>query len=180
MHKKYDKEAIASAITNDPYLILEVRFGEEADAYRHMGFYYGDTNLLEIGTEFETKRIGKMVLVNCEEHIKRPDKIELPICPEGTLYYEMPREVRCETFEVEVFCDGIKAILSSSETIEHFKCGDVIFGFGKTDEITEILIANLTPDEIGRVNEMLEEEDAVRGKTFVFDGANWVEKDSEQ
>lgn len=180
MYKEFDKGKTATTITNDPYLILEVIFGEEASVYRHMGFYHGDTSLLEIGTDYATKRIGKIVLVACEEHSERPGELELPDCSEGTLYYEMPREVECEIFKMGIYSNGIRVSLSAGSASEYFKCGNVYFGFGESDTIVEILVAGLAVGEVEHIKEVLREEDEMRGKVFVFDGENWVETTPEE
>lgn len=177
MYKRIEKETITTTVTNDPYLVLEVNFGDEADTYRHMGFYYGDTNLLEIGTDFFTKRIGRLVLVDCEEHYENPGTISKPLCSEGTLYYEMPRQVECDAFRMDLFDDGVKLKLSSSDAAEYVKCGCVYFGFSATDEIVEIIVAELSENDVAHINEVLEEADETRGKVFVFNGKDWVESD---
>lgn len=178
MYKRIEKETIGTTVTNDPYLVLEIYFGDEADTYRHMGFYYGDTNLLEIGTDYHTKRIGRMVLVDCEEHFENSGKLTKPSCPEGTLFYEMPREIECDAFRMDLFDNGVKFRLSSSNAVEYVKCGCVYFGFGTSDEIVEIIVAELTESDMTHIKEVLEEADKTRGKVFVFNGEDWVESDS--
>ena len=178
MYKRIEKQTIDTVVTNDPYLVLEINFGDEADTYRHMGFYYGDTNLLEIGTDFHSKRIGRMVLVDCEEHFEKSGKLTKPSCPEGVLYYEMPRKIECDIFRMDLFDDGVKFRLSPSDAVEHIKCGCVYFGFGSADEIVEIIVAELSREDMTHIREILEEADTTRGKVFVFNGKDWVESDS--
>ena len=178
MYKKIENEIIATTVTNDPYLLLEIIFGDEIDTYHHMGFYYEDTNLLEIGTDFYTKRIGRIVLVDCEEHFENSSKLIKPSCSEGTLFYEMPRQIECDIFRMDLFDDGVKFRLSSSDVVEYIKCGCVFFGFGAIDEIVEIIVADLSEKNIAHIKESLEEADKTRGKVFVFDGEDWVESGS--
>lgn len=176
MYMEKDSTLMTSHVMHDPHLPFSLVFGDEKDLYRHMGFYSGDKSLLELGTNYHSKEVGKIVLVLSEKHANAESPISLPECAEGRLCYEMPRHVECDRFETTIYDDGIEFFLSDSDPIEYFKCAQVVFGFDEEKRIVKILVGDMSAAEILHLRSSLSGIDETRDKVFVFDGENWVEK----
>lgn len=178
MYFETDNTSMKSHIIRDPYLPFALEFGEEIDDYRHMGFYMGDTSLLELGTNYYTKEVGKLVLILSENHSDIDTALLPPECEEGRLFYEMPRHVECSRFETVIYENGIDYLLSATEPVEYFRCAQVVFGFDSEKNITRIIVCDVDPEDIKHLRDSLSEIDETAGKVYFFNGEDWVESDS--
>lgn len=141
--------ALNSFIELEEYFALKVVYDPSVESTRYVGFYYRDTDLLELSVDRETGKIKKLQIVICN-HFDMVDEClqSTGSFEEGRITFHLPQHNECDTFNVLVYRDAIKIILSSRPTQRIIKCGHVLFGLSDDDRLTAVSVINMSSDEI--------------------------------
>lgn len=125
----------------EDYFPLIVLFDTNYDIPQHMGFYYEDTDLLEVVLDNKDNMVRKIMLVICQHFTVRNENINTSNfhCIKGTLAMKIPDRTECDSFSVTLFNNGVKISVSANHAQTHFQMGQVIFGFDKEENLVELV-----------------------------------------
>lgn len=138
-----------SHIINEDYFPLRVVYDSTPENTRLIGFYFGDTDLLEFSVDGNTGVIKKLQLVICN-HFKifGYDYPEELIAASGSIVFDYPQHNDCEFFSVKVFNNAVDIKLTEKEPSFFYFCGQVVFGVSDEDELSEIIVSEMNEMEI--------------------------------
>ena len=116
---------------------------------KYVGFYFDDTDLLEFSVDKNTNIIKKFQLVVCN-HFKLFDEDLLPASSfeEGCIAFNLPPHNDCDVFKAHIYNNAVKIILSSKPVCKIIKCGQVLFGLSKEDNLVDVSVAEMSAQNI--------------------------------
>lgn len=142
------------------YFPLRVIFDSSVGGNRFVGFYGGDSNLLEFTVNSNTNAILKLQVVTCNNFEFLETNLLLPH-PEksGCVHLKNPQRNNCDTFSLTVYADGISIKISSASAGKYYAMGQVIFGVSDDNELVSLAITKLSADAISHTkSELLAEQ----------------------
>ena len=72
----------------------------------------------------------------------------IPDAEEGIVVFDMPKHVDCADLWVTVFDDGLTIRVVDKLTVRYVRTGDVLFGVSSDDDLTSILLTNMSTEEV--------------------------------
>lgn len=146
-----------SFFESDPYIPMNIVFGQEDLDVDRIGLYGPNGDLLEIAVSLSTHEIRELTLVHCDSYHISDEGIILPRAEHGILALNMPDHVDVTSFNLEIFVDGIRFAFGCSSSSVHLQMGNVIFGFSEEEnKVAEILVSGIAPDSIREMVSVLE------------------------
>lgn len=151
------KGTVVSHVETDPYIPLNIYFGEVDFDVDRMGFCGPRGELLEVAASFYSREVKELTLVHCEGIELQERAIEVPAVEDGVVYMEASDHNDVPTFGFTVYSDGAHIRLEGSPSDEYTQMGNVVFGFNrKVRSLSEVFIGGLS------LKKVLEITDAVQ------------------
>ena len=139
---------ILSHIEDEEYFPLRVVYTPSIETIRFVGFYYGDTDLLEFTVDKATGAVRKMQIVVCS-HFHFADDEYLPEeADDAVLYLKYAQHTDCNTFQLTVFKNAVQVIVSEKPASVFSKCGQIIYGISSSGELVSVLVTNMSVENI--------------------------------
>lgn len=146
---------ILSHIENEDYFSLRVIYNPSIDSIRFVGFYYGDTDLLEFTVDRMTGLIREMQIVVCS-HFQIVDEEYFPEeTDDAILYFKYPQHTDCSAFQLTVFKNAVRVIISDEAASVFSRCGQVIYGMSSSGELVSVLVTNMSAEDIAHTQSEL-------------------------
>ncbi len=157
MHCQVSEGAVETFFENDPYIPMNIRFGDEDLEVDRMGIYGSDGDLLEIAASLATREMRELTLVHCGNFAIVEREMDVPDTESGVVRIEMPDHVDAECFLLEVFLDGLHFKLADNCACEYLRNGNVVLGLSKgSDFIAEVFVLDLSSENVDAVVSTLE------------------------
>lgn len=148
------KQSSSTFITED-YFPATIEFSEEELNNHFIEFRYGDSDLFEFYVDRKSHILKRVCLTLCNHYSIKDTPLFIPIYEKGMLYIDGPASTECSTFETIVHTDGIEIITSLSKPSHCIKCGQLIIALSETNELTAVLITDLSETDIFHVKSEL-------------------------
>jgi len=144
-----NNEIIPSHIEDEEFFSLRVVYDSSFESNRYIGFYYGETDLLELSVNRETGLLKKLQVVVCA-HYTLSDETAPVIddAKECSLLLDFPQHNECNFFLMTVYSDGVFITLSNNPAVQYYKCGQVVYGLTADNNMSSILIAGMSETNI--------------------------------
>lgn len=140
-------DGITSRFIQEEYIPLTVSLNDK-DYVKHIGFYYGDTDLCEFGIDPETNEIIKFVLT-CSSHYEFiNDKMTVKKGENGLIKLMLPPRIDCSDFKVSVYSDGVHISLSNTTSDITYSSGHLVLRIDNNECISDVYIIGLTKSDI--------------------------------
>ncbi len=146
---------VSSLFVKEDYFPIIIRFSTEELNNHFLEFNYGETDMFELSVHPNTKKIKQFTLTLCNHYVFKDDLINVPPFNECDLLISGPNKIECSMFTTIVYNNGVKIETSKDAASKHIKCGQLIFSFTSSDELTAIYIIDLSSDEIQHVKSEL-------------------------
>ena len=142
---------IPSRFISEVYFPAIVELSSEELNNRFIVFHFEDTDLMELTVHRDTNELKRLSLTLCKHYEIVDEELSVPSCEEGTFFIDESDSSKCSFFLSKVFLDGLQIIISDSPTDHFFKTGQLFFGLSADDELTNILITDLSPQEVDHI-----------------------------
>ncbi len=140
---------INSHIENEEYFPLRVVYDSSIENTQFVGFYCGDSDLLELSIDTDSKVIKKLQLVICNHYDFTNDGFINDFdCSSGSIGFDFTQHNDCDLFHVTVYTNAVKVILSDAEPTKYFSCGQVVFGILDDNIISSVIVTGMSASEI--------------------------------
>ena len=137
-----------SFLEHETYFPLRVIFDPSIGNNRFVGFYAGDTNLLEFAVDRTTGLIRKFQVVACDNyHVYDEERILPTTSLGGSVGLKNPPHNDCNVFLISVFNNCIDITISDNEAAEYYAEGQVLFGIDNTHNLVSIIITDVTEED---------------------------------
>ncbi len=157
MPVKVVEQKTTSRFVADDYIPALVVIGDERDCVDFIGWYRGDTDLLELQVDPSSGAVCQVTLTLGAHSVFAGGALEVPEAQEGLLVPAWPREFLTDTMCVSVYDDGVSIRLSAKLPARYVRSGDVIFGIAADEELTDILLVRLTAEQVAHTANLLRE-----------------------
>lgn len=146
----------AKLLTEEFFPITAV-FSEKIKDIAHIGFYYQDTDLLELAIDRKSGHIRSLTLTLCKHYHVFNENLKICDVPvKAPISLDLPTKVECGYFDLEVYRDGIVAALSENDPVSKICAGNLLFLLGPSEEITGVAVTALSPNVISHCENELE------------------------
>ena len=143
-------------VVNEDYFAVKVVYDSSVESTKYVGFYFGDTDLLEFSVDRETNTIKKFQLVLCN-HFEMLDA-ELhseDVSETGCVSIGLPQHNECDIFNVRVYRNAVEIILSNKNVEKTIKSGQVLYCLSNAGDLVNVIIEEMTECEIKHTIEEL-------------------------
>ena len=139
----------SSHVEIEDYFPLRVVYESSIEDTQFVGFYYGDSDLLELSIDNDSKIIKKLQLVICNHYVFTNDVFNNDLnCLSGSIGFDYTQHNECEAFQVTVYTNAVIIKLSDAEPKKYFSCGQVVFGFLDDNEVSSVIVTGMSAREI--------------------------------
>ena len=146
---------LLSHIEDEEYFPLRVVYDPSIESIRYVGFYFGDTDLLEFTVDRKTGLVRKMQIVVCS-HFQFVDEEYLPEeTADAVLYFNYAKHTDCSTFRLTIFNNSVQVIISDINASVFYRCGQVIYGLSSTGELISVLVTDMSAEDIAHTQSEL-------------------------
>ena len=142
--------------TEDFFAAIAV-LGDELDYVKFVGLYNED-DLVELQLDPDVMAVSQVTLTNCRHFDDRAEAMPIPDAEEGIVVVDMPKHVDCADLWVTVFDDGLTIRVVDKLTVRYVRTGDVLFGVSSDDDLTSILLTNMSTEEVAHARAELSGE----------------------
>lgn len=149
---------IQSHIENEDYFSLRIVYDSSIEGIRHIGFYNADDDLLEIAVNKNTNMLKRIQVTLCHHYsiidnvfdVSGVTTINEDVC------LELSDHNDCSCFNMKVYKNSAVLVLSNAITTKYVKCGQVLFGLDSEENISTLIVSELTKSDIEHIkNELL-------------------------
>ncbi len=143
-------------VVNEDYFPVKAVYDPSVGSTKYVGFYYGDTDLLEFSLDRETNSIKKLMLVLCN-HFKvlDTDFQSATVCESGSISLDLPQHNECDSFRVFVYRNAVDILLSQTTVQRIVKSGQVLFGLSDDNELVSVTVVEMSGTDIAHTIEEL-------------------------
>lgn len=146
-----------ASVENKEYFPLYLFFDKSVENIEHVGYYYNDTDLLEFSVDKESRAIRKIVLTLSQHYVISQSKVIVPSdCVIGSINMLVNSHIDCTTFLTTVHTNGIVIKLSDQKALKNYRMDKVILSLDEYDNITQVIILDLSPNNISHTIQELE------------------------
>ena len=146
-----------ASVENKEYFPLYLFFDKSVENIEHVGYYYNDTDLLEFSVDKESRAIRKIVLTLSQHYAISQSKVIVPSdCVIGSINMLVNSHIDCSTFLTTVHTNGIAIKLSDQKALKNYRMDKVILSLNEYDNITQVIILDLSPNNISHTIQELE------------------------
>lgn len=146
-----EEGTLYSTFTCEEYIVAGAVLADDADDCRHVALEFQDTGILDLGLDRDSGLLKKVVLVLCGHVHDCSGRLSVPEAPGCKLFFDLPRECACDTFETTVYDDGMRIRLSTKRAEAFVACGKLVFGLESKGDISELYFTGLTPEEVKHI-----------------------------
>ena len=139
---------ILSHIENEDYFPLRVVYDPSIESIRFVGFYYGNTDLLEFTVDRETGLIKEMQIVVCSHFQFVDDEFLTDDASESVIHFNYAQHNDCNVFNLTVFRNAIQIIVSNQTASVFSRCGQVTYGISSSGELVSVIVSNMSVEDI--------------------------------
>ena len=151
----FSNEALDSRVINEVYFPLKVVYDPSLGS-DYIGFYYGQTDLLEFSVSSYSHKLKGILLVTCNRYeVLDTDLPASAVSETGSLYIDLPQHNDCDTFLVRVHRNAVSILLSNKPVQRVIKCGQVLFGLSGENDLATVTVSEMTEQEIAHTTEEL-------------------------
>lgn len=143
-----EPRTVLSHIEDEVYFPLRVVYDPSIESIRFVGFYYGNTDLLEFTVDRETGLIKKMQIVVCNHFQFVDDEYFPEEADDAVLYLKYAQHIDCNTFRLTVFKNAVQVIVSDETASVFSRCGQVTYGISSSGELVSVIVANMSVEDI--------------------------------
>lgn len=157
-------------VETDPYIPLNVYFGDADYDVDRMGFYGPGGELLEVAASLHPREVKELNLVHCEGIELQEGVLEVPDARDGIVYMETSDHNDVPIFDFTVYPDRIRVRLESSLSGEYARMGNVVFGFSrKTRSLSEVFVDGLRPEKVSEITDVVQYALSQKDVILTFD-----------
>ena len=131
--------------------------GKELDFVRFVTMYRED-DVIELQLDPDVMAVSQVTLTNCRHFDDRAEAMPIPDAEEGIVVVDMPKHVDCTDLWVTVFDDGLTIRVVDKLPVRHVRMGNVMFGVSADDDLTSILLTNMSTEEVAHAHAELSGE----------------------
>ena len=142
--------------TEDFFAAIAI-LGKELDFVRFVTMYRED-DVIELQLDPDVMAVSQVTLTNCRHFDDRAEAMPIPDAEEGIVVVDMPKHVDCTDLWVTVFDDGLTIRVVDKLTVRYVRTGDVLFGVSSDDDLTSILLTNMSTEEVAHAHAELSGE----------------------
>lgn len=143
-------------VVNEDYFAVKVVYDSSVESTKYVGFYYGDTDLLEFSVDRETNTIKKFQLVLCNHfEILDTELHSATVSEIGCISIRLPQHNECEVFNVRIYRNAVEILLSNKNVHKIIKSGQVLYYLSDENDLVNVTIAEMTEYEITHTIEEL-------------------------
>lgn len=147
----YDCKTTHSRFIHEDYFPVIIEFSDEELNNLFMEFTFEDSDMFELAVNPKTYALKRFSLTLCNHYEFKNDDLKLPEYEEGVIHITGPITNKCPSFKAYVYKNGIEITISSEIATKHLKSGHLIFALTENNELTSVLITDLTPDDLHHV-----------------------------
>ena len=152
----YTNTNLIPHIVIEDYFALKVVYDSSVESTKYVGFYFGDTDLLEFSIDREFNTIKRFQLVLCNHfEIMGMELQSTNISEDGCISIGLPQHNECDSFNVRVYRNAVEILLSNKAVHRIIKSGQVLFCLSSDNELVNVTISEMTEYEIKHTIEEL-------------------------
>ncbi len=148
----------SSHIENEDYFPLRVIYEASSENIQHIGFYYGDEDLLELCVAKDTGMLQRLQMTLCHHYsvIDNDYDIEGVVTTVEDIILELPDHNECGVFDMHIYNNCAVITLSEEIPAKLVKCGQVVFGINEDqNSILSIIVTGLAKETIDHITNEL-------------------------
>lgn len=161
--------SVETVVVTDPYIPLNIRFGEEDLDVDRLGLYGPRGELLEIAVSMASAEVCELTFVHCEEYRKIDGFLTVPAAQSGVVSLELPDRTDVPLFDVLVYSDGLQLVFSDAEVETYLRHGNAVFGIA-AGSIAEVLLCDVDPGVIAAMVETIDSTASQKDVVLFYDG----------
>ena len=143
-------------VVNEDYFPVKAVYDPYVGSNEYVGFYFGDTDLLEFSADRETGSIKKITLVLCNHYeVLDTDFQSATVCESGSISLDLPQHNECDSFIVRVYRNAVDILLSQTTVQRIVKCGQVLFGLSDDNELVSVTFIEMSETDVAHTIEEL-------------------------
>lgn len=143
------KNFLDSQIVNEDYFAVKVVYDPSVESTKYVGFYFGDTDLLEFAIDRENNIVKRFQLVLCNHfEILDSEFLSTKIVEEGGISIDLPQHNECNDFNVRVYKNAVNIKFSCEPVQKTIKWGKVLYGITGKNDLAVISVIEMSEKEI--------------------------------
>ena len=152
----FHSKTIDLNIINEDYFPIKVEHNPSIESTKYVGFYFGDTDLLEFSVDRETNSIRKFILVLCNHYeVLDMEFQSATVYKRGSISLNLPQHNECNFFRTLVYRNAVDILLSNKTVHSAIKCGQVLFGLSEDNELVSVTVVEMSENDIDHTIEEL-------------------------
>lgn len=157
MSVKIHEGTVTTSYKIDDYFAAIAVLGKELDYVRFVGLYQGD-DLIELQLDPDSMTVSQITLTSCRHFDVFSGPMPVPAAEEGVLAVAMPKRAKYSDLWMTVYDDGLLIRVVDKLSARYVRAGDVVFGVSCDEDLTSILLTNMTSEEVSHARAELSGE----------------------
>ena len=135
-----------SHIEHEEYFPLRVVYDVITSEIHHIGFYYGDEDLLELAVVKDTGILKHMQVSICHHYSTVDSCFDYAnlITTDEEVIIQLPDHNECDVFNMTIYNNCIDIKISNNDATHFAKSGQLLFGLDNTDSISRIVVTEVS------------------------------------
>ena len=142
----------------EEYIPLKIIFNKDKEAVEYISYSKDKTSLLEIAVGITSCFISRITLLLSKEYDINNDRLNIDGYEIGDLIINDELKSSCSYFKTHLYEDGIKIVISEEKVFKYIKMDRLYVGLSELNNIVEICLCQLTPDEVKHIKNELDHQ----------------------
>ena len=150
----FEKGASNSAITNEDYFPLVVQYDNHKELSHYAEISFGDSNLIEFSYDGDYK-VTKFQVITCKNYHLKSYDFSIPTYTEAIARVYMPDKRNSKSFDMIVYTNAVKILISSAEVSECYRHGNLLYGIAADGHLVSVTVCDMSEEDVKHtINEL--------------------------